>query len=396
MNKALVLSVSLLLFAVSGLAEEVAPVDPKTAVGVDGLVRRLERALNDKDRETLLSCFAKDAILVDPPEKGVRGSQVFRQKSLESLLQLTLSHRTTEAAEYVMIDGTGVFTLRQDEDVADLLLTSAIRVKSVRDIPTTVGWCDRRFAGTVFENQRWRMCFSFPCFVESRVVVTEVSPGTQAARLGMRKGDVITHHLHMPIFDSEQLVWRARMFYDEPPERQLRVLVRRDNRLVPLVFGPGEMGVKTQSRFEGRVDTITLMGVQAEGHPVAKTIARYHRALQRRDSAGVIATLCPDGFVFCHGLPSAPTKCVITSRNATEMVPQELESLEMRVKLETINVSDIRMIIYGDLALAGWHVSARTLNGDTVYSDVVACLVGNEDRWTIVGMPWQHNHVLGL
>jgi ketosteroid isomerase-like protein len=396
MNRVLVLPLFLLLGALSGWASEVTPADPKSAAGVNGLVRRLECALNDKDRETLLSCFAEDAILVDPPEMCVGGSQVFSQKSLESLLLLTLSHKTTEAAEYVMIDGTGVFTLRQDDHVADLLLTSAIRVKSVRDIPTTIGWCDRRFMEAVFEDQRWQMCFSFPCFVESRVVVTEVLPGTHAARLGMRKGDVITHHLHMAIFDSEQLVWRAKMFYGEPPERQFRVLVRRENHLLPLLFGPGEMGVKTQNRFEGRVDTITLTGVQAEEHSIAQAIRRYHRTLQRRDAEGVMATFCPDGFVFCHGLPSAPTKCMITSRNAIETVPQEMGLLEKQVRLETIDISDIRMIIYGDLSLAGWHVSGRTPGGDSVNRDMVACLIGKEGEWTFVGMPWQNNHVLGL
>jgi ketosteroid isomerase-like protein len=124
-------------------------------------------------------------------------------------------------------------------------------------------------------------------------------------------------------------------------------------------------------------------------------IARYHRALQRRDVAGVTATLCPEGFVFCHGLPSAPRECVVTSRNSRETVPQELKSLEMRARLETIDVSDIRLIVYGDLALAGWRVSALTPDGDSLSYDVVACLVGNDDRWTIVGMPWQHQHVLG-
>jgi len=186
------------------------------------------------------------------------------------------------------------------------------------------------------------------------------------------------------------------MFYGEPPERQLRVLVRRDNRLLPLIFKPGEMGVRAQSRFEGRTDTVTLTGAQAQGHPAAKTIAGYHDALRRRDAAGVMATLCPDGFVLGRGLPSAPSKCVITNRNATEKLPQELKSLETRVKPETLDMSDVRLIIYGDLALAGWHVSARTPDGNAVTGDVVVCLVGNEDRWAIVGMPWQHEHVLGL
>lgn len=397
MNARLLFSV-LLSFGVAGsaIADDFAAPDPQTANGVNRLVRRLERAFNSKDRPLVLSCFADDAILVDPPEKGVGGSQVFSQESLRSLLELSLTHRTLEAAEMVMIDGTGAFTLRHDDRAADLLLTSAIRVSSINDVPTTIGFVDRRFIGAIYEDQRWQICFSFPCFVESRVVVAKVLPGSQAERLGMRIGDVITHHLQMPIFDSEQLSWRAEMFYDEPPDRPLRVLVRRDQQLLPILFRPGEMGVETQLCFEGRSDTLTLRGPQVQEHPVVKVIAAYHRALQGRDAAGVMATFCPRGFVFGHGLPSAPTGCVVTLRNASDTIPQELKALESKVRLETIDISDIRLIAYGDLALAGWHVSATSPDGSSVNHQVIACFVENEGRWSIVGMPWRHDQVLGL
>lgn len=395
MNRFFALGVCLLLVAGSAFAQEGAAGDPPTPVGVNALLRRMERALANKDEGLFRSCFARDAVLVDPPEKGTSGSQVFCHESLQSLLHMTLTHPSMEVAEYLAIDGTGGFTLRQDDQAADLLLTSAIRVNSVRDVPATVGWTDRRFVGTVFANDQWQLLFSFPCFVESRVVVTEVAPGTQAERLGMRVGDVITHHLQMAIFDSEQLVWRVKMFDDDPPDRQLRVLVRRENRLIPLVFVPGELGIKTRNHFEGRVDTITLAQEQAQEHPITDMIGRYHEAVRHGDVERAMTALCPEGFAFCHGLPSIPTKTVITAPNTADAVARELELLATRIRPETMEVSDVRIILYGDLALAGWHVSARTPAGDSIDRDVVACLVGAGNRWCLVGMPWQDQHVLG-
>jgi len=76
-----------------------------------------------------------------------------------------------------MIDGTGLFTLRQEGDAADLLLTSAMRVTSVRDVAGHDRWCDRRFRGGRVREGSLAHRPELPCFVESRVVVTEVGPG---------------------------------------------------------------------------------------------------------------------------------------------------------------------------------------------------------------------------
>lgn len=370
--------------------------EPKSDVGVDRWLRRMERAVADKDLAALRACFARDAVLVDPPEKGELSAPTFSREKLDALLELTLTHPTTKNADLLMVDGSGLFTLRQQDEVADLLLTSALRVNKVNDRPATIGLVERRFVSALFEAGQWRLAFSFPCFVESRVVVQGVAPGSQAERLGIRTGDVVTHHLQMVIFDSEQLVWRAKMFYDDPPATRLRVLVRRENRLLPIVFSPGEMGLETRSCFEGRSDTLTLTGSDARTHPAIKTIESYHRALRERDQAGLLAALSADGFFFCHGLPSAPSSAVLTHRDAAQTIAHELAELATRIQPATIAITDQRLIAYGDLALAGWHVSAHATDGGAWESDVVVCMTGSDEQWRIVGMPWQNGHVLGF
>ena len=53
MNNGFISLLLLSLFPVCAWAQEVAPSDPKSNVGVDRFVRRLERALNEKNRESL-------------------------------------------------------------------------------------------------------------------------------------------------------------------------------------------------------------------------------------------------------------------------------------------------------------------------------------------------------
>jgi hypothetical protein len=109
-----------------------------------------------------------------------------------------------------------------------------------------------------------------------------------------------------------------------------------------------------------------------------------------------LATLSAEGFVFCQGLPSVPSSAVVTQRNAAQVIARELAELATRVQPATIAITDPRLIAYGDLALAGWHVSARAADGGGCESDVVVCMIGSDEQWRIVGMPWQNGHVLGF
>jgi hypothetical protein len=391
----LVFSLSVLVVLLS--AKEVIKQDPKNNHGVNAMLERMERGFSIKNLEKVFYCLSDDAILVEPPERSLGlESQVLSGEQLRSAIKHSLTSPLMEGTELIAIDGTGGFTLRLNENIADMILTNAIRVSSVRGKPARIGFVERRFVVARYEEGIWKICYLFPCFVKSRVVVTEVTPGSQAELLGIEKGDIITHHLLMPIFDSDQLLWRAKMFYNDSPHKKFRVLVRRGNHLLPFHFGPGKMGIETQNFFEGQVDTITLAGKSVAEHPAFKIIKDYHNALKKADSTGIISAFCSKGFIFCYGLPSERTQSVITANNAVTKIPEELKMLEKHVNLETLNISGIRLIVYGNLALGGWRVSMLTKNGESACRDVVVCLCRNDGRWSIVGMPWQNQHMLGL
>jgi hypothetical protein len=126
------------------------------------------------------------------------------------------------------------------------------------------------------------------------------------------------------------------------------------------------------------------------------TIERYHAALKEADGKGIVASLCPTGFIFYHGLPSVRGQTVLSHVRAATTLPEELKRISSRIRLESLQISDIRFIIHGNVGLAGWHVSVETATGKTRTEDVVVCLAMLNGQWSIVGMPWQDQHRLGV
>ena len=395
MKRSLVYCVLLLLRTMSGWAGEVA----LTAGGnVTGLVVQLERSFNEKDALAIQSCFHGDAVYIDPPNRNHGPThEVLSGVALRDLLSMTTRHPVTAGSEMLVIDGTGVFTCLQDGDAADMLLTSAVRVRSMGDQPARIGFVEERFAGARRDaDGTWRFAFFFPRFVDPRVVVTAVAAGAQAERFGIQAGDIITHYLMMEMILSQQIPWRWRMFVDEPPDRPLRVLARRGGQVLSFVFHPGDMGVTTRNHFEGRPGTLSFRNADAREHPAGKTIGQYLEGLRRTDTDQLTAALCPDGYHFHRGLPGGEVGDPITHANAVDVLPRALSRLRERWDFSSLRFSDIRLITHANLALGGWHMRVQTRDNDSIDHHVVVSLARTAAGWRIVGTPWQDDHILGL
>jgi hypothetical protein len=395
MNKSLLYCVLLLLRTVSGWAEDVAPT---TARDLTGLVVQIERSFNEKDALALESCFHGDAVYVNPPNRNEGLThEVFTGKALRDLLAMTTRQPVTAGGELLVIDGTGVFTRLEQDNVADMLLTSAVRVRSIGDQTARIGFLEERFAGARRDaDGTWRFAFFFPRFVDPRVVVTAVAADSQAERLGIRPGDIITHYLMMEMILSQQIPWRWRMFVDEPPNRPLRVLARRGEQVLTFIFHPGDMGVTTCNHFEGRPGTLSLSDADAREHPAGKTIEHYLDGLRNVDTEQLTAALCPDGYHFHHGLPGSDVGEPITHANAAESLPHTLSRLRERWDFSSLRFSDVRLITHANLALGGWHMRVQTRDNGPIERHVVVALARTAYGWRIVGTPWQDDHILGL
>jgi hypothetical protein len=82
--------------------------------------------------------------------------------------------------------------------------------------------------------------------------------------------------------------------------------------------------------------------------------------------------------------------------SAATTLPEELQRISSQLRLESLHVSDIRLIIHCNVGLASWRLRVETKTGQTRMEDVVVCLVMFDQQWSIVGMPWQVQHRLGV
>lgn len=373
------------------------PGDSKDSVGITALLKRWEDGITKKNVDLLFSCLSEEIVYVEPVERtDGMDAQVLTSQELRDSFTASLGRAVTDNLEVIVIDGTDAFSLRQDGDVAELRLTQALRVQKTRERPSRIGSIDRFYTGVRHDHERWKFDFMFPRFVDSRVVVTEVEPNSQADRLGIRAGDIVANSLMMSIITSEQLIWRSEMFYGQPADRPLRLLVRRGHQLLPFIFHPGPWGLKTTNCLEGNLSTETLIGEAARNHPAVATIVKYHAALKEADAEGIVAALCPAGFIFHHGLPSARTRTVLSHLDVATTVPEEMQRISQQLRLSSLHHSDLRLIIHGSVGLAGWNVEVETTKGETQSEKVVVCIARLEQQWRIVGMPWQDQHRLGV
>jgi hypothetical protein len=250
------------------------PRDSKDSTGITALLKRWEDGITWKDSGLLFSCLSDEIVYVEPVQRtDGPDAHVLTSQGLRDSLDASLGRPITKNLELVVIDGTDAFSLRQDGNVAELLLTQALRVQTSRGRPSRIGSIDRFYAGVRYEQGRWKFDFMFPCFADSRVVVTDIEPKSQADKLGVREGDMVTNSLMMPIITSEQLSWRSRMFYDEPGDRPLRLLVRRGHKLLPFIFRPGPTGLKTRNCLEGNLATETFAGEATRGREASDSQA---------------------------------------------------------------------------------------------------------------------------
>ncbi len=224
--------------------------DPHDSSGIALMLGRLENSFNKKDLPGILSCFSDDAVTVFPIEHE---DPVVGRRQFESFLAAGLQHPENEVAERLFIDATGDFTLHQNGDVAAMVLTHAVRVPSVRGTPAVIGFVSKDFATVCYKNGHWQICFMFPCFAESNAVVAEVVPGGQAENLGIRPGDVITHHLRMPILSAEQLAWRCKMFEGGPQTRSCVCYFAEMGKFSPGPFALGTWESMRETAFTARL-----------------------------------------------------------------------------------------------------------------------------------------------
>ena len=344
--------------------------DTKDSAGISAMLGRITQAFADRDANAILATCSDEAFLavIDRPEHPDGVVRVTKEVLVTSGSMISLA--PTYERRFIRS-----WTWQYAPDVAGTIRTGVVLGRP------GAGRMDHDFVLMHYEQGRWKVCFSFPCFVQQRVIVEEPLPDGQGAKLGVKPGDIVLRYAGQDMFAARDLVEAVK----KPPAGAAMALVlRRGDEQVVVQCQPGPLGLRLDNRFEGDLGTKTLIGAAATAHPAAKPIADLCAAMKARDVKGMIAATSQLGYVGVHVPKPDEASKLVNSGNAQELFTADLKAIADMVKLETLQIEDIRLIIRGNLALASWQGKGQSAEGKPLAVRSLGCLVCFRGKWGLV------------
>jgi C-terminal peptidase prc len=357
-----------------------AVLSPPTAVQADDveevhkLLDRIEQAWDRQDIEVYRQCLYEDVLTIRSVLNGLEeGAWVFnKEEGVERIAGLW--KRAGLKRRFVGRD------ISVQGDVAWMRVTVADRATG------------RRYATGEFlalalrRDGAWKMCFSMPLFVRTGVVVTEVSPGSQAERLGVKAGDVVSFWGTGPVTDSASLGRRVKKYAEDESGKGKPLVVIRGNEYLRFEVVPGELGVRLEDRLLPKDDAVLLEARQP--HPIREVVETQLAAAKADDEEGWYEHLCPEGYLSVERRESGPS-VVTTRNNFREKWEEDLSQLHEEFDLSTAELHDVRLIVAGDVALMSSRVKLVRRDEDRSRIDgrrAIQVFVRKHDRWWLTAI----------
>ncbi len=324
--------------------------DSKDAAGLGAMYARLTAAFKAGDADAVLDNVSKEAVLVfreapDSPD----GYVTVDRTGLGAWIRLALPRGGMER-RYIT---RGMWKRPAAGDVV------VIHQVSLTLAGTHQGRIDRAITMVRYEGGKWRVCLSFPDFTRPVVRVEKVLPDSQAAKLGVRAGDLVERYGRREIHAADDLPQQAQALAQAPPDHDIPLVLRRAGQRKVVQCTPGQIGVAVRTRLLGDVGTRTLTGKEARDHGAAVALRTFYSALAARDVAAAKRQVSQAGFLgFSTPRPGAPSKPE-TRDNFDELAPADLEEMAKQMKLETLKARDVRLIVRDSLAVVGCTVSGE-------------------------------------
>lgn len=361
-------------------AGEAAAEDSRDGNGVVAMLTRVEKATVNRDAAGVLKNFSDQGVmLVNPDVTHPDGALFVTKKDLRKKLAESLQSRSIEAR---FVDCKAA-VLPWPADVAYMVVMRAIRGPGLK------GMVDRQLMKAHYEGGRWRICASFPLFVDLRVVVETVQPGSPAADAGVKAGDIIVRYAGRPVLHADELVALGKQIAQDPKyaDKPVPVAVRRGKDRLGVKLPAGDPGVELATRAEGEADTLTLTGKPGAEHPAAKVVADNYAAMRTGDAKALVATYCPGGFAYFYPAQDEAGKTTIAHPgNAKALAPAFIQAVGRNIKLNTLKAGRIDLIVRGNAALAGCRVTGELQDGQPLDVYDTWLLVKYRGKWGTVGL----------
>jgi len=357
----------------AGIAAAAAPrADTQDAAGIAAMLGRIEQAIADKDTHAALATWSDETFVcvVDRPEHA------------DSVARLTKEMITAVGAK---MPGPGYekrFILSWTGQIAPDLIGAICTDLSL--VPPAVGHIGRQFMLCHYKQGQWRVCLSFPCFVEQRVMVEEIVPNGPAARLDVKPGDIVLRYGGRDVQTVKALQEAIKDHQGDNSVSMWPMVLRRGDQQVVVQCPAGPLGLRLDNRLEGELGTITLTGAAALAHAAAKPITDMYTAVRAKDAKALIAVMSGLGFVTPSvDKPGGPIR-LAHAENAEQLLGTSLKASDEVMKAETLQAADIRLIIRGNLALVSWQVKGQAADGKPFALRELGCLVCFRGTWGYV------------
>lgn len=357
---------SVLAFPVAGRADSVEEVHQ--------LLDRIEKAWDRQDIEAYRQCLHEDVLTIRSVLKGLKeGAWVFNKKDgLERIAGLW--KRAGLKRRFVGRD------ISVRGDIARMRLNVADRATGRR---YAVG---EFLALAVRRNGAWKMCFSMPRFVRPVVLVTEVLPSSQAERVGIKAGDVLSGCGTWSVEDSATLRRWVKARAGEEAHKKSPLVVIRGNEYLRFEVAPGELGVRLEDRLLPTNGAVLVKADQP--HPIKEIVQAQLAALKANDVKAWFDCLCLEGYLSVGQSESGPP-AVTTRGNFREKWEEELPSLREKFDFSALEYRDSRLIVAGDVALASSRVRVVRRGEEPKQLDTPSRLgvfVRKNDRWWLAAV----------
>lgn len=337
---------------------------------VHQLLDRVENAWKKHDLEALKAECVEEGLVSIISMRGQRdGALILAGQKIFGAIAKMWRQRPLKSHSFVGRD------IAVQGDIAWMRLTVADRVGSR-------GYHTRRALNLALKRgAKWQMCFSMPLFVSSVVMVTEPIQGSQAERLGIKRGDVVTAYAGHPIEDAGTLVSLVRSHANDGAEKKLVIEILRGSRQLYLDASPGTIGIRLEQRILPSEGAVSVAA--DEPHPIKKCLRDSLRALKAGDKDGWLRSLCPAGCFSLEPVPEKPSR-IITRHNIRQVLQDALEKASEKIDINTLELVSVGIVVRGDVALVTPRLAAR-LRDETkrrvVFPTALHVYVRQNDKW---------------
>lgn len=268
---------------------------------VHELLDRIERAWEQKDLDALdRDCLDDDMLTIRSVQDGLEeGAWVFdRQADLDRIAGIMerAKLKCQVVGREISVQG----------DIAWMRLTVAFRASGRRYA------AGRMLALALRRDGAWKWSFSMPLFVRSAVVVTEVSGGSQAERLGIKTGDVMGACGTWAVCDDDALARWAEAGKGNDPQKTMSLVVIRGTDYLRFGVSRGDLGILVEERLLPEGGAVLVEAHQ--DHPIKQRLRERLDAVERDDPDSVFNRhLCPQGYFSVEPVESGAPR--VTTRN---------------------------------------------------------------------------------